>query len=221
MIRSQSGRKRGMGRASPPPAAPAARAAAAAVRRRRRRRVAARAARRRRVRRPRRRRRRRRARVAREAAGPVAAVEQFVAPRPLERRRVHAVDAPQSINDLVVAALRRRVAQGCCGRAVITAADGRPADRARRVLPRPLAETRGTKDVAAAQGLGRRLEVLEADGAALRSGRLALRGVAELLDGPELARRGLVLAAPPVAPRKDELPITSTAFNQPVNENPE
>ena len=52
-----------------------------------------------------------RARSAR-AAGPVAAVEQFVAPRPLERRRVHAVDPPQSINDLVVAALRRRVAQG-------------------------------------------------------------------------------------------------------------
>ena len=43
----------------------------------------------------------------------------------------------------------------------------------------------------------------------------------------ELARRGLVLAAPPVAPREHELPVTTKAasqvaqYDQPVNENPE
>ena len=138
MIRSQSGRKRGMGRASPPPAPTTARAAAPAVCRRRRVGVPAAARRaRRRVRRPRR--RRRRARVAREAAGPVAAVEQFIAPCPVERKRVHALDAPQSINNFVVAALRRRVAHGCCRRAVVRTGDGRSTNRTRGIFPRPLA----------------------------------------------------------------------------------
>ena len=201
-----------MGRASPPPAAPAARAAAAAVRRRRRGGGPAGAARRRRARRPRGSHGGRRTRVAREAAGPVAAVEQFIAPCPVERKRVHALDAPQSINNFVVAALRRRVAQGCCRRAVVRTGDGRSTNRTRGIFPRPLPQTRRAEHVATTQSLRRRLEVFQTHGAALRRRRLALGGVPKFLDGPELARRGLVLAAPPLVPppRKHALPPTTT-----------
>ena len=100
MIRKSKWSKKGMGRASPSPAAPAARATASPPSTT----TAGVAARDREDEHDARGGGGGAAHAAREAAARVA-VEQLVAPRPLERRRVHAVDPPQSIHDLVVPSL--------------------------------------------------------------------------------------------------------------------